>query len=213
MTDDGDPVDQLIAAAIDGDSDSLAAAFDHYRPRLHALVRLRLDRRLQGRIDAVDVVQETFLNLPRKFDGWKRGSDLPFYLWLRLEVGQKLIDIHRFHLGAMARDASRDVPLHGGGVPFVESVTLAERLLGKLSTASQAAMRLELQEAVHDALISMNERDREMLVLRHFEELSNAEAAIVLGLSPTAASNRYIRAIRRLRKAFALMPGGIEGIW
>jgi RNA polymerase sigma-70 factor (ECF subfamily) len=95
----------------------------------------------------------------------------------------------------------------------VTSVSLAEQLLGRLSTASHAAMRAELKVKVEEALNSMDESDREMLVLRHFEELSNSEAAQVAGLSPTAACNRYVRALKRLKTIFQKMPGGQDGVW
>src|SRR5215471_3728614 len=131
----------------------------------------------------------------------------------RLEVGQKLVDLHRFHLGAQLRDAGQEVSLHRGPLPQVTSLSLAEHLLGKLSTASQAAMRAELKLRVQEALNTMDPHDREVLILRHFEELSNAEAAQVLGIKPSAAVNRYVRALKRLKDEFQGMPGGIEGIW
>jgi RNA polymerase sigma-70 factor (ECF subfamily) len=98
-------------------------------------------------------------------------------------------------------------------LPLVSSVSLAEHLLGKLTTASQAAMRVELKRRIEEALNSMDPQDREVLILRHFEELSNAEVAQVLGIKPAAAGNRYVRALQRLKDVFQGMPGGIEGIW
>lgn len=173
------------------------------------MIRLRLDRRLQRRVDVADVLQETFLTVQKKFPAWYAEQKVPFFLWLRLEAGQKLIDVHRHHLGAKMRDARQEVTLYGS-MPSVDSVTLAERLLGRLTSASQAAMRAELKLKVQDALNNMEPHDREILVLRHFEELTNSEAAHALQLSPTAACNRYVRAIGRLKVAFEQMPGGIE---
>ena len=177
------------------------------------MVRLRMDRRLQGRVDPADVVQEAYLAVRGKFMQYQKEARLPFFLWLRLEVGQKLIDVHRFHLGTKMRDAGQEVSLHRGALPQVSSLSLAEHLLGKLTTASQAAMRVELKLRVQEALNGMAPHDREVLVLRHFEELSNAEAAQVLGIKPSAAVNRYVRALKRLKDVFQGMPGGIEGIW
>jgi RNA polymerase sigma-70 factor (ECF subfamily) len=111
------------------------------------------------------------------------------------------------------RDAGQEVSLHRGALPQVTSLSLAEHLLGKLTSASQAAMRVELKLRVQEALNSMDPQDREVLVLRHFEELSNTEAAHVLGIKPTAAVNRYVRALKRLRDVFQGMPGGSEGVW
>lgn len=205
--------EELLATARAGDRGALALLFDRHRERLERIVRLRLDRRLQGRVDPADVVQETYLAVSKKFADYAGEPKLPFFLWLRLETLQKLIDVHRFHLGAKMRTADQEVSLHQGGYPAVTSVSLAEQLLGRLSTASQAAMRAELKIRVEEALNGMDTNDREMLVLRHFEELSNQEAAAVLGLSVTAACNRYVRALKRLRAVIESSPGGIEGLW
>ena len=111
------------------------------------------------------------------------------------------------------RDAGQEVSLHRGALPQVTSLSLAEQLLGKLTPASQAAMRVELKLRVQEALNSMDPHDREVLILRHFEELSNAEAAQVLGIKPSAAVNRYVRALKRLKDVFESMPGGFPGGW
>src|SRR5919202_5793231 len=205
--------EELLDAARNGDERALAALVERHRNRLERTVRLRLDRRLQGRVDPADVVQEAYLALRGKFARYRADPRLPFFLWLRLEVGQKLVDLHRFHLGSQMRDAGQEVSLHRGALPQVTSLSLAEHLLGKLTSASHAAMRVEMKLRVQEALNSMDPHDREVLILRHFEELSNAEAAQVLGIKATAAVNRYVRALRRLKDVFQGMPGGIEGIW
>jgi RNA polymerase sigma-70 factor (ECF subfamily) len=205
--------EELLDAARNGDEDALAVLVERHRGRLKRMVRLRMDRRLQGRVDPADVVQDAYLALRGKFSQYSADARLPFFLWLRLEVGQKLVDIHRFHLGTQMRDAGQEVSLHRGALPQVTSLSLAEHLLGKLTTASKAAMRVELKLRVEEALNSMAPHDREVLILRHFEELSNAEAAQVLGIKPSAAVNRYVRALKRLKDVFQGMPGGIEGIW
>ena len=205
--------EELLDAARNGDESALAVLVDRHRDRLERMVRLRMDRRLQGRVDPADVVQEAYLAVRSKFSQYCVDSHLPFFLWLRLEVGQKLVEVHRFHLGTQMRDAGQEVSLHRGALPQVSSLSLAEQLLGKLTTASQAAIRVELKLRVQDALNSMDPDDREVLILRHFEELSNVETAHVLGIKPTAAVNRYVRAVKRLKDVFQGMPGGIEGIW
>jgi RNA polymerase sigma-70 factor (ECF subfamily) len=205
--------EQLLNAAGNGDEAALAVLVERHRVRLERMVRLRMDQRLQGRIDPADVVQDAYLAVRGKFPQYIADPRLPFFLWLRLEVGQKLVDVHRFHLGAQMRDAGQEVSLHRGALPQATSLSLAEQLLGKLTSASQAAMRAELKSRVQEALNSMDPQDREVLVLRHFEELSNSEAAQVLGIKPTAAVNRYVRALKRLKDVFQGMPGGIEGIW
>jgi RNA polymerase sigma-70 factor, ECF subfamily len=205
--------EELLDAAGNGDEGALAVLVERHRDRLERMVRLRLDHRLQGRVDPADVVQEAYLAVLGKFPQYSAEARLPFFLWLRLEVGQKLVDVHRFHLGTQMRDAGQEVSLHRGPLPQVTSLSLAEHLLGKLTSASKAAMRAELKIRVQEALNSMDPHDREVLILRHFEELSNAEAAQVLGIKPSAAVNRYVRALKRLKDVFQGMPGGIEGIW
>jgi RNA polymerase sigma-70 factor (ECF subfamily) len=204
--------EELLDAARNDDQGALAVLVERHRDRLERMVRLRMDRRLQGRVDPADVVQEAYLAIRGKFSQYSADPRLSFFLWLRLKVGQKLIDVHRFHLGTQMRDAGQEVSLHRGALPQVSSLSLAEHLLGKLTTASQAAMRVELKLRVQEALNSMASQDREVLILRHFEELSNAEAAQVLGIKPSAAVNRYVRALKRLKDVFQGMPGGIEGI-
>lgn len=205
--------EELLDAARNGDEGALAVLVERHRDRLERMVRLRMDRRLQGRVDPADVIQEAYLAARGKFPQYSADPRVPFFLWLRLEVGQKLVDVHRFHLGTKMRDAGLEVSLHRGPLPQVTSLSLAEHLLGKLTTASRAAMRVELKLRVQEALNSMAPHDREVLILRHFEELSNAEAAEVLGIKPSAAVNRYVRALKRLKDVFQGMPGGIEGIW
>ena len=195
--------EELLEVARQGDEVALATLVDSHRDRLARMVRLRMDRRLQGRVDASDVVQDAYLAVRGKFPQYAADSQLPFYLWLRLEVGQKLVDVHRFHLGTQMRDAGQEVSLHRGPFPQADSVSLAAQLLGKMTSASQAAIRVEHKLIVKEALNSMDPIDREVLTLRHFEHLSNGEAAAVLGIKENTAANRYVRALERLRGVLA----------
>jgi RNA polymerase sigma-70 factor (ECF subfamily) len=204
--------EQLLDAAQTGDEGALAALVERHRDRLERMVRLRMDRRLQGRIDPADVVQDAYLAVRGNFPQYCADTSLPFFLWLRLEVAQKLVEVHREHLGTPMRDSGQEVSLHRGALPPVTSLSLAEHLLGKWSTPSQAAMRVELKLRVEEALNSMDPQDREMLILRHFEELNNVEAAQVLGIKPSVAVNRYVRAVKRLKDVLQAMLGGLEGI-
>jgi RNA polymerase sigma-70 factor (ECF subfamily) len=206
MTSDPSNVDDLLGRAKSGDKQALADLFNRYRDRLRRMVHLRLDRRLQGRIDASDVLQEAFIDFARRFPLFGAEGGTPFYLWLRQITGQKLIDLHRHHLGAKMRDAAQEVSLYRGALPQASSVSLAAQLLGKLTSASRAAIRAETQLRVQEALNSMDALDREVLTLRHFEMLSNEETAQVLGIKKTAASNRYIRALKRLKEMLAGLP-------
>jgi RNA polymerase sigma-70 factor (ECF subfamily) len=199
--------DDLLRQALAGDQRALAELFLRYRERLSKLVRLRLDRRMSGRIDVSDVLQETYLDVVRRFTEFAANPAVPFYLWVRALTGQRLIDLHRHHLGARMRDAGREVSLYRGALPQASTVSLAQNLLAGLTSPTQAAVRAELQVKLQEALNSMDPVDREVVVLRHFEELSNADAAAVLGIETAAASKRYIRAIRRLKAILDAVPG------
>jgi RNA polymerase sigma-70 factor, ECF subfamily len=198
--------DELLQRAAAGDQRAVNELFALYRDRLRAMVRLRLNRRLQGRVDPSDVLQEAYLEVCQGFADYVRAPTLPFFLWLRHVTGQKLITVHRQHLGAQMRDADREVSLYRGALPQASSASLAAQLLGRLTSPTQAALRAELQVRVQEALNSMEPLDREVLTLRHFEMLTNAETAAVLGIKKSAASNRYIRALERLKDILASLP-------
>jgi RNA polymerase sigma-70 factor (ECF subfamily) len=202
----------LLSRALAGDEEAFAALFDSQRERLRRLVRLRLDRRLWGRLDSDDVLQDAYLEARKRLPDYARQTEaMPFHLWLRLVTGQKLIDLHRFHLGAQARDAGMEVALHRGALPQATSVSLAAQLLGRITSASRAAIRAEHKLILQEALNGMDPIDREVLTMRHFEHLSNDETALLLGLTKKAASNRYIRALKRLKEVLSAIPGMNEG--
>jgi RNA polymerase sigma-70 factor (ECF subfamily) len=201
---------ELIQRAAGGDGQAVNELFQRYRDRLRAMVRLRLNRRLQGRVDPSDVLQEAYLEVSKHFDEFVKSPPMPFFLWLRYITGQKLIALHRRHLGAHMRDAEMELSLYRGALPQASSVSLAAQLLGRITSASHAAIRAETQVRVQESLNRMEPIDREVLALRHFEMLSNAEVAQVLGISKTAASNRYVRALTRLKEMLSAIPGLVE---
>ena len=207
MSGDANDTGELARRAGGGDAQALAELFAHYRDRLRHMVRLRLDRRLQGRVDPSDVLQEAYLDVARRFPEYAAAPAVPFYVWLRALTGQRLIDLHRQHLGAKMRDAGQEVSLYRGALPQASSASLAQQLLAGWTSPTQAAVRAELQLKLQEAINSMDAIDREVVVLRHFEELSNVEAAEVLGIETSAASKRYIRAIRRLKAILDAVPG------
>ena len=192
--------EQLISRAAGGDLRAVEELFGRFRGRLRTMVRLRLDRRLQGRVDPSDVLQEAFLEASQRIGEYFRKRPMPFFLWLRFLAAQRLLKVHRRHLGAEMRDAKAEVSLYRGPMPGASTMSLAAQLLGRFSAPDQAAMRAEMQLRLEEALNEMNPADREVLVLRHFEQLSNTETAEVLGIAKTAASNRYVRALARLRE-------------
>ena len=207
MTENGAIADDLLRRAEAGDAAALGALFAHYRDRLRQMVRLRLDPRVAGRLDASDVLQEAYLDVARRFPEYAAAPAVPFYVWLRALTGQRLIDLHRQHLGAKMRDAGQEVALYRGALPQASSASLAQQLLAGLTSPTQAAVRAEMQLKLQEALNSMDPIDREVVVLRHFEELNNVETAAVLGIETSAASKRYLRAIRRLKAILDQIPG------
>lgn len=191
----------------------MGVLFTRHHDRLRRMVRLRLDRRLRSRLGASDVIQEAYLEASGRLEDYLRDPSMPFYLWLRFITLQKLLWLHRHHLGVQMRDAGREVSLHEGALPEATSAALAAQLLGRLTTPTEAAVRAEMKVRLQEALNGMDPLDREVLALRHFEYLSHSEAAQVLGIGEEAASKRYVRALRRLRKALAGVPWASEEAW
>jgi RNA polymerase sigma-70 factor (ECF subfamily) len=198
---------ELIRKAADGQPELISLLFEKHRTRLKKMVRLRMDRRLQTRIDASDVLQDTWLDCERRFEEYAASPPMPFFHWLRFLTGQRLVDLHRRHLGTAARDIRQEISLYQGALPAASSVSLAEQLMGRLTSVSQAAERAEIQVRIQTALNSLEAIDREVLILRHFEMLTNEETALALGLKKAAASNRYIRALKRLKELLDSVPG------
>lgn len=189
----------------DGDRAVLAAALDEHRTRLLRLVTLRLDGRLSGRVSPDDVLQEAFLNASQRHAHVEGDSEAELFVWLRLIVLQTIADVHRRHLTAKKRGVGREIatPADGGA-----GDALAAHLLGSMTSPSGALRREETAERVRTAIGQLSETDREMLALRHFEELSNQEVAAILSIEEKAASIRYFRALRRLRAV--LEEAGVE---
>jgi RNA polymerase sigma-70 factor (ECF subfamily) len=210
QADDSGETQRLLQQAAAGDQESWGALLMRYSQRLRCMVALRLDRRLQGRIDPSDIIQEAFVEASAQLPAYVNQPTMPLYLWLRLIAGQKMVALHRHHLGTQARDAGREVSLYQGSLPETSSAALAGQLLGHETRPSEAAIRAERALRLQEALNSMDPLDREVLALRHFELLSNAEVAQVLGIQESAASKRYVRALRKLKQVLKGMPGGGE---
>ncbi|MCA9194388.1 MAG: sigma-70 family RNA polymerase sigma factor [Planctomycetales bacterium] len=178
----------------------LERLFAENRHRLKRMVGLRMDRRLQGRVDPSDVVQEAYVDALARFPQYCAERQVPPFIWLRFIVGQKLLQLARTHLGAQKRSASREVSLFAGSAPEATSASLADQLMGKRTSPSNACARAELKIRVENSLACLEEIDREVLALRHFEQLTNAEAAQLLSITEAACYKRYVRALRRLKE-------------
>ncbi len=190
-----------------GDQQALAALFARHRERLWRIASFRLDRRLHGRVDADDLLQEAYLAAVQRLDHYASNESLSPLLWLRLIVMQTVVDIHRHHLGVQRRDAGREVSLDGACAGPTTSASLANWLAGSMTSPSQAAGRAEIVAKIEAAIAEMNPTDQEVLALRHFEELTNSEVAAALGIEQKAASIRYVRALARLQSILAEIPG------
>lgn len=196
---------QLLERVRGGDQPALAELYARHRDKLRRMVQLRLDHRLAGRVSPSDVLQEAYIDAVKRIDHYFEKPDQSFFGWLRLVVGQRLADVHREHL-AQKRDVGNEVPIHRGP-PGADSACLAACLLGDGTSPSHAAARTESFSRLEEALNQMDPLDREVLALRHFEELSNSDTAAILGIQSAAASKRYVRALARLKQILETLPG------
>ncbi|GAC1473458.1 MAG: hypothetical protein NVSMB9_22090 [Isosphaeraceae bacterium] len=184
------------------------------RDRLKRMVALRLDDRLRGRVEASDVIQEAFLEATQRLPEYAREPEpMPPFLWLRFLTLQCLQIAHRRHLGTRSRDAGREISIHGAVSPAASSAAIAAHLLGHETRASEVVLRSERKLRLQEALNTMDVLDREALVLRHFEQLSNGEVAQLLGIGESAATKRYIRALKRLKDILSALPEAGARFW
>ena len=195
----------LVARARLGDDGALSNLFEIFRPQLVRMVGLRLDAPLRGRLDPDDVVQQSWLEIIRRFPKWRAQASPPYHLWVRLVTSETLAQLRRHHLATM-RDARHEVAT-AESRPSVSAASVAEVLVAGGTTPTKALVRAELRARVLSALEELEDLDREIVVLRQFEGLSNEDAAAELGIEPPAASKRFVRALARLRPALrALAP-------
>lgn len=200
MSDD-DEVAYLITLARSGDEPALASLFERYRERLRNMINLRMDARIRSRCDASDVLQDAYVELSRRMPEFVESEQLPFFLWLRRIAYGRLAKMHRRHLGTLMRTAEREVSMHLAAAPEVSSVFLASQLAGHCTSAHHNLVQVEVEIKLRNTIDAMDPNDREILVLRHFEELSTEETATLLGLSRSGVLKRYTRALRRLSEA------------
>jgi RNA polymerase sigma-70 factor (ECF subfamily) len=209
MANDPPEIETLLARAAAGDGAAWGALLTAHQGRLARMVAFRMDPRLRGRVDAADVVQDAFVEASAHRADYFRAPGTPLFLWLRGVVGNKLLEAHRHHLGTRMRDAKRELPIDAPPPPDATSAALFEHLTAGLTRPSVAAARGEVRTRLAAALDGMDPTDREVLAMRHFEQLSNAEAAQVLGIQERAAAKRYLRALERLKEILSEMPGGL----
>ncbi len=198
--------DELVARLMDGNEQVLADLFSRHRNRLWRMANFRIDRRLAGRVDADDILQEAYLAASQRIRHYLENPSQSFFVWLRLITRQTLVDVHRRHLGAKMRNAGRETA-NRPGYPQATSISLVAQLLGSMTSPSQAAVKAEMTRQLEVAIEGMDPIDREVLALRHFEELTNSDVAEWLDIQQKAASIRYVRAVARLKGILARVPG------
>jgi RNA polymerase sigma-70 factor (ECF subfamily) len=189
---------ELMDCAHRGDQAARQQLLERYRGYLRRMVAVRLDRRLTARVDASDVVQETLVEAARRLDDYLRDRPIPFYGWLRQLAGERIVDTHRRHVTAQRRSVTlehRDLDL-----PDASADELIRRLFAADTSPSNHLMRQERHERLKGALASLQQRDREVLVMRHLEQLSTSEIAAMLEISEPAVKSRLLRALIRMRE-------------
>jgi RNA polymerase sigma-70 factor (ECF subfamily) len=190
---------ELLNQAQQGDSSAVEQLLAQHREPVRRMIDLRLDPAIAARVDASDVVQDVLLEASRRLDAYLANPVMPFHLWLRHIAKDHLIDAHRRHRQAQRRGVDREQPLVPAALAGRSSVELAGQLMDRERTPASAAIQQEMERRLHQAIAELDEDDREVILMRHFEQLSNQEVAAVLTLTEAAASMRYLRAMRRLR--------------
>jgi RNA polymerase sigma-70 factor (ECF subfamily) len=203
MDSDSRPIQDLLDRVRRGDAVAVERLLAQQREPVRRMISLRLDPAIAARVDASDVVQEVLLEASRRLNDYLRAPAMPFHLWLRHLARDHLIDAHRRHRQAQRRGVDREQPLNRAALASRSSLQLAAQLCDQERTPASAAIQQELERRLQAALDELNEDDREVILMRHYEDLSNQEVAAELGLSEAAASMRYLRALRRLRASLA----------
>jgi len=205
------PASDLPTRVRAGDDVALHEFFRELEPRLARMITLRLDPVLRRRLDPQDVLQDAWIEIARRADEWRRQEALPLHVWMRLMTGQALAQLQRRHLATHKRDALREVAWTDSR-PSISAAGVADAFVASATSPSQAASRDEVRARVCAALEELDEIDREIITLRHIEDLANHEVAAELGIEPKTASKRYMRALSRLRPALgALGPSSSSG--
>ena len=190
--------EEMLADAKAGDGDAVNQLMERHRDGVRRMIQMRLDQRIQRRIDVSDVVQDVMVEAHRRLKEYLRTAPMPFHLWLRQIARDRIIDAHRRHRVSSKRSVDREQPLLNP-VDDRSSEDLAAQLWDPEVTPGTAAIQREMARRVEEAVAKLNELDFEIITMRHYEQLSNQEVAQALGLTEPAASMRYLRAVRRLR--------------
>ena len=199
---------ELIDVAKTGDASAAGRLLNRHRDALHRMVAMRLDRKIQQRLDASDIVQEVMIEANRRLQTYLSDPVMPFHLWLRQMAKDRIIDAHRRHRASHKRSVDREQGMVAAAALDRSTIEFVAQLCDPELTPAAAATMQELQRRFKEAIQNLDENDREIILMRHFEQLSNQDVAEALGLTEPAASMRYLRAMRRLRK---LLDTSVDG--
>jgi len=203
MWPEADKTQELLANAKEGSEEAIGKLLDRHRDALRRMVQMRLDRRIQRRVDVSDIVQDVLFEANRRLSKYLQEPKMPFHLWLRHMARDRIIDAHRRHRVSAKRSVDREKPLMSPANVDRSTMEIAAQLCDPAITPAAAATMQELARRFEAAIDELEERDQEVLLMRHFEHLTNQEVAQALSLTEPAASMRYLRALRRLRALIA----------
>ena len=207
-----DKTQDLLNEVAGGDKSAVNRLMDRHRDAVRRMIQMRLDQAVARRVDASDVVQDVMLEASQRLTDYLQNPSMPFHLWLRQLAKDRIIDMHRRHRGAQRRSVDREQNFSGLGGDDQSAADLAGLLKDAELTPAAAALRQEMQNRFLLALDHLEEGEREIIVMRHFEHLGNSEVADALGLSAPAAGMRYLRAIRKLREFLGSDDASVSGI-
>ena len=206
MWPDSDETRELLLEAGNGNVQAVNRLLDRHREALGRMIRMRLDRAVARRVDASDVVQDVLLEASRRLSAFINDGRMPFHLWLRQLAKDRIIDMHRRHRAARRRSVDRERPLNSPQFRDRSSLDLAAEMADTELTPAAATIRRELEQRFLDAVTLLSDDDRDVILMRHIEQLSNSEVAQALEISPAAAGMRYLRALRRLKSVMSDPP-------
>lgn len=195
--------EELLLRARNGQAQAVDELLGQHREAVRRMIGLRLDPAIAARLDASDVVQDVLVEANRRLKDYLKDPSMPFHLWLRHIAKDHIIDAYRRHRGAQRRAVDREQAMQAPNLSDQSSVELAGRFVDQELTPASAAIKHELQQRLDAAIAEMPEDDREVILMKHFEQMSNQEIAAYYGLTEAAASMRYLRAIRRLKAKFS----------
>jgi RNA polymerase sigma-70 factor, ECF subfamily len=203
---DGEVTAELLINVKDGQSVAVEQLMDRHRNSLRRMIQLRLDQRIMQRVDVSDVIQDVLMEANRRLKDYLANPVIPFHLWIRQIAKDRIIDAHRRHRVSAKRSIDREQAVGGHGPPDQSTIELANQFRDKALTPAAAATQRELAQQIESAVQLLRDNDREIILMRHYEQLNNQEIAQSLGLTEPAASMRYLRAIKRLREVIEGSP-------